>query len=63
MYVMTQPATGETTSASTKCQRTTLPSVAVTPGDSILYITAALQAANNDVAAEAAIAIDGMDAK
>jgi hypothetical protein len=57
---MTPPATGETT-PTTKRKRIGQQAAAVTPGDSMLYLTAALHAATEAAAAEAAEANDGMD--
>jgi hypothetical protein len=59
---MTQPATGETT-PTTKRKRNTPPSAAVTPGDSVFFLTAALQAATDAVAAEKAASSHPMDAE
>jgi hypothetical protein len=50
---MTQQATGEAT-PTTKRKRNMPITPAVTPGDSMLFLTASLQAANNAVAAEEA---------
>jgi hypothetical protein len=59
---MTPPATGETT-PTTKRKRNTPPSPAVTPGDSVLFLTAALKVANDAVAAEQAASSHLMDAE
>jgi hypothetical protein len=61
---MTPPATRETT-PTTKRKRISPPAAAVTPGASVLYLTAALtaalHAATEAAAAEAAQANEGMD--
>jgi hypothetical protein len=59
---MTQPATGETT-PTTKRKRDNASAAPVTPGNSVLYLTAALQAAKDADAAREAASSHPMDSE
>jgi hypothetical protein len=59
---MTQPATGETT-PTTKRKRDNTSAAPVTPGNSVLFLTAALQAAKDADAAREAASSHPMDAE